>query len=160
VTIHPKTLAIVAFVMLVAGLLTLIVVFAAPPPPPLTDPRTVRQQVFDLLSTDDLCGRLRSPDYLTRETALIAMKTHTNIMPTDSARVLCEAVAVGAIGDEGRERELMNFHLARHRHVIVSEGVRLMEEVARSGSVTLCNGQVITPSPDNMKVLEDWLRGP
>lgn len=158
--IQPKVLFIPLFAVIVAGLVALIMVVASPPPSHQPNPQHIQDHVFGMMSTDRLCERLRSPDYMTRETALLAMKAYHNVMPADSARALCEAVVSGSIGTEGREPELMDFHLNKHRTIISAVADTMLDEFNRNGSITLCDGSSISLDPTNIQALKDWLRVP
>ena len=158
--IHPKVFFATLFVLLIAGLIALIFAFASPPPTRQASPQYVRDHIFGVMSTDRLCERLRSPDYMTRETALLAMKAYHNVMPADIARALCEAVVSGSIGSQGREMELMDFHLDKHRTIISGVAKEMLEEFRSTGSIALCNGGSMTLTPANIQSLEDWLRSP
>lgn len=149
----PKVLFALVFVIIASALVTAIVLIAPhrPPPPGV---QGFPHPVFEVLSTRDLCQRLTSTHAMTRENALIAMKSYDVSMPEDAADALCLAVVLERIEFIDREPELIDFHLVRHRTVIRQRATRMLEAIRDNSVVIGCDGRHHSPTRDGILALE------
>lgn len=109
--------------------------------------------LFGLFSTDKLCSRLQSEDFSTRETALIAMQSFHNVMPVYAGEALCTAIVTGHVKVEGKEEELVRYHVSKHPDVIVPIVDSYIAQYESTGRIVLCDGTEITPSSEYIAAL-------